>query len=158
MTLHLPPRPVRGLVACIALACLLTGARPARAADRATEAAAKQALAAAMRDHTAGDDDGAILQLQRARKACGTGRCSTVMRASILRDLGVFQFSRGDRAKASASFSDALDVEPDLPWNAAFDAADLVAEWAAVKAERAALKETPPQGELRSRTGERAGR
>jgi hypothetical protein len=139
---------VRDLLACIAFACLVTGTRPARALDRQAETGAKQALAAAMKDHAAGDDDGAILRLQRTRKACGSGRCSAAIRASILRDLGAFQFARGDHAKASASFSDALDIEPDLPWNAAIDAADVVAEWAAVKAERAALKETPPQGDF----------
>lgn len=140
--------PWRHLVWWLAFACLMATGRPASALDRKAEAGAKAALAAALKDHTAGDDDGAILALQKARKACGANRCSAVMRASLLRDLGAIQFVRGDHQKASTSFNDALELAPTLPWNAAFDGKEVVAEWATVKEERAAVHETPPQGDF----------
>ena len=123
-------------------------ARPAYALDRATEAAAKQALALALKDHAAGDDDGALARLQKARRACGSSRCAPATRASVLRDLGALSFLRGNPENASALFAEALEVAPDLPWNAVFDAREVVDEWAAVKAERAALRETPPEGDF----------
>jgi hypothetical protein len=134
-------------LACAAFALLAAGGRPVRAADAKAEAAAKQAMAGALKDHAAGDDDGAVLRLQKARKACGA-KCGKPTRAALLRSLGAVQFMRGDKAKASATFGEALDLAADLPWDAAIDNPDVVAEWEAVKAERAALKETPPKGDF----------
>jgi hypothetical protein len=136
------------LALAFTLAWLAPGARSASALDRRTEADARQSLILAAKDHAAGDDDGALLRLQRALRACGGSRCATPTRAALLRDIGAAQFARGDRAKASTSFGEALDLAADLPWNATYDAAETVAEWAAVKEERAARTEAPPEGDL----------
>ena len=137
-----------GLAALFAVLWLVVGAKPARALDRKTDTTAKQTLILAAKDHTAGDDDGGILKLQKARKACGSTKCSPATRASVIRDLGALQFLRGDKQKASVSFGEALDVASDIPWNAAYDASEVVAEWAAVKNERAAMHEAPPEGDF----------
>jgi hypothetical protein len=137
-----------GVVPWLVLVCVLFFVRGAWAADPRAETAAKQAMAAAVMDHGAGDDDGAILRLQKARKGCGSGRCSALVRASVLRDLGALQFLRGERAKASATFSDALDAAANVPWNIVFNDHEVTAEWAAVRNERAALRETPPEGDF----------
>jgi hypothetical protein len=122
--------------------------RPAYAVDRNTEAAAKQAMSLALKDHAGGDDEGAMLRLQRARKACGTSKCSQFVRAALLRDIGAITFLRGDHSQASTIFSDALDVQANLAWNPVFDNAEVVAEWSAVKNERAAIHEPRIEGDF----------
>jgi hypothetical protein len=139
---------LRAALASLVLACAFLMPRAAHALDRRTEAAAKQAIVQAAKDHAASDDDGALLRLRRALRSCGSSRCTTPTRAALLRDTGVIEFARGDRTKATTSFGEALDLAEDLPWNAAYDNADVLAEWAAVKDERAALHETPPEGDF----------
>jgi hypothetical protein len=138
---------MRFLVFGVALSCVLF-ARRSLAVDRNAESAAKQAMSLALKDHAAGDDDGAVVRLQKARRACGGNRCSPFVQAALLRDLGAVEFLRGDRGKASGLFSDALDLVANLPWNPAFDASEVAAEWSAVKNERAALHEAPIKGDL----------
>ncbi len=70
------------------------------------------------------------------------------MQGALLRDIGALTFLRGDRAKASGLFSDALDLVPNLAWNPVFDAAELTNEWSAVKNERAALHEPRFEGDF----------
>jgi hypothetical protein len=118
------------------------------ALDRGTEAAAKQALLQAVKDHAAGDDDGAVLRLAKARRACGSNRCSAFVRASIQRDSGAYTFLRGEKAQASALFGEALDLVANLPWNPLLDAPELLAEWADVKNERYAIHERRPEGDF----------
>jgi len=137
-----------GWVVCAAVLSVLGASRPALAIDRRVEIDAKQALALALKEHSAGDDDAAALRLERARKSCGSNRCTAATRAALLRDLGAVTFLRGDKAKASNLFADALDLAPELAWNAPYDNKDVMAEWAAVHNERAALKETPPEGDF----------
>jgi hypothetical protein len=134
-------------IAWLLLALLSTRANLARALDRQTEAAAQRALSAAASDHAAHDDDGGLLRLRRALKGCGSSRCSPTTRAALLRDIGAFQFVRGDKAQASSTFNEALDAAPDIGWNTAWGE-DVASEWTAVHNERAALGETPPEGDL----------
>jgi len=130
------------------LASLVLLARPALALDRRTDAAAKQALVLAAKDHASGDNDGALLRLQKALRACGGNRCTVATRAAVIRDSGAIQFARGEKPKASFTFGNALDLAPDLAWSSVYDDKDMMAEWAAVKDERAALRERPPEGDL----------
>lgn len=146
--------PVRGsrtawlaLVGAVLLALLLVP-RSARALDRRTDAAGKQAVVSAAKDHAAGDNDGALLGLEKAYRACPGSRCGAATRAALLRDIGVIQFARGEKQKASVAFGQALDVDPEIAWNAVYDAKEPMAEWAAVKEERGALHESPPAGDF----------
>ena len=152
LTPNLPFHSLRGSsLAWLGLAGLLSfgvGERSAFALDRRTDAAAKQAMTLAAKDHAASDDDGALIRLQRAMKACGGARCAASTRGALARDTGAIQFARGEHQKASIAFGQALDLDADLPWNAAYDAKDMVAEWAAVKDERAALHEALPEGDF----------
>jgi len=134
-------------MALCVLVCLLLAARTAMADSRA-EAAARAALANAAKDHAAGDDDGGLLRLVRARKACGSKACSATTRGALARDMGALEFLKGEHAKASAAFAEALDIDPNLPWSTSLDSAEAAAEWSAVKNERAALRETPPEGDF----------
>ncbi len=139
---------LRLLVATATLAFAFAWGRPALAVDRRIDAAAKHALLVAAKDHAAGDDEGGILKLQKTRKSCGGNRCSAATRAAVMRDLGALQFLKGDKQKAAASFAEALDISGDVTWNAVYDAKEVVAEWAAVRNERAAMHETPPEGDF----------
>lgn len=142
-------RSARAWLASLCLGvCFLLSARSSEALDRATDTAARQALVVAAKDHTAGDEDSALLRLQKALRTCGSSRCSTTTRASLFRDIGAIQFARGERQKAAAAFGEALDIAADLPWNATYAAPDMLAEWTAAKDERAARAETPPEGDL----------
>jgi len=127
---------------------LLLAPLSAHAQGRRYEIEAKQALVLAQKEHAAGDDDAAALRLEKARKGCGANKCTPATQANVLMNLGALSFLRGDKAKASALFHDALDAVPTLAWNAVFDAPPVVAEWAAVKAERAAQNERSPEGDF----------
>jgi hypothetical protein len=127
---------------------MVTWARPSGAVDRRAEAAAKQALILAVKEHASKDYDSALLLLVRATRGCSSSKCTPGTKAALLRDSGVMQFERGEKAKASAMFREALDVDSEVAWSEDYDAAPTVAEWAAVKDELAALHETPPTGDL----------
>jgi hypothetical protein len=143
----------RSLLPRVALGvCILCGllalATPALAVDRRAEAAANEALTVAATDHAARDYDGALLLLVRATRGCSSSKCNPRTKAALLRDSGVMQFEKGEKVRASALFREALDIDAELPWNAVYDAAETIAEWAAVKDEVEALHETAPAGDL----------
>lgn len=138
----------RVAAAILAIAWMLASARPGWALDRRAEAAAKQAILLAAKDYVAKDYDGALFKLVRATKGCSASKCTPATKGALLRDAGVMQFEKGEKAKASALFRDALDADADLSWNPAYSAPETLAEWAAVKDELGALFETPPSGDL----------
>jgi hypothetical protein len=110
-------------VAVIFAACTLF-ARPAHA-DKATEAAAKDALKRAAKEYTRADYVKAAARLQKALKACGEKRCTVATKAALLRDLGASRYRAGDQDAARSAWDDAKKLQPDLELAPEYDAPDL---------------------------------
>ena len=121
------------LVLGAALATSSFVAMPAHAADRRTEAAAKDALKRAANDYLSTDYATGAARLQKALRACGGVRCTPATRAALLRDLGTMQFRNGDVGVAKKSWADALKFQPDLSLNPDYETPDLRAAWDEVK-------------------------
>jgi hypothetical protein len=136
-----------GVAASLVLA-LLALAMPARAADRRTEAAAKDALRKAQQDYTRLDYDRAEARLQRAEHACGANRCTRGTKAALLRDLGTMQLLRGEPDAAAYSWAEALKVSPDVDLNPAYEKPDVRGEWEAARDKAGAGAVEQPAGDF----------
>jgi hypothetical protein len=135
-------RPVRqtlSLLFLIALLfCIPSIPHDAVAAEARTEAGARDALKQAERDYRGKNYSVAAARLQRALKACGTGRCMPTTRGALLCDIGTMQFRRGDKDAARRSWIDAVTVFPDVNLNAPYETSDLRAAFEAARSASAA--------------------
>ncbi len=141
-------RALRAIAAFAALAFVVLFSGNAGAVDKRVEAQARAAIKAAAADYAANDYAQGILRLRKASKACGTSACGAMVRAELLRDIGVLQLAGGDTDKASASFLEALLTESSVDWNPAYDKPDLRAEWEAAKDEAAFVGRSQPSGDF----------
>jgi|HubBroStandDraft_1064217.scaffolds.fasta_scaffold03798_1 hypothetical protein len=128
----------------------LLAPRRAVALDARVEAAAVAAMTQAAGEVRANDVASAMLRLARAKKACGTDRCSPETKAALLRDLGAVLARATDTDDAVRSFREALALEPDGQLDPRYDAPEARAAWQAATAEtggakpRSDLNHTPP--------------
>lgn len=126
---------------------LVVAARPSLAEDKRTENAAKDALKKANAEYDTGRYDPAIARLQKALTACGASKCTTTTKATVLRDLGVMQWKKGDKESASVSFVQSLALEPSL--DMPFEGNDLRDEWEASRDEASLVKSQQPSGDFK---------
>jgi len=124
-----PFRPLVARIAASALLLLTFFAARSALADPHTEAAAKEALGKAQNDYVTANYAAAEARLKQAVHACGANRCGSLVRATLLRDLGVMQFRTGDKSGAAKSFGDALALEPALVLDPNYDASDVGAAY-----------------------------
>ncbi len=123
--------PVRSaIISSLVCALALTLSQDALA-DARTEAAAKAAIKKAAADFAALNYGTGAGRLQKALRACGDTRCSSVLRGSLLMDLGAMQFKKGEKDLASKSWNDAVKLQPGIAFDPAFDQPDLRAAFAA---------------------------
>lgn len=116
---------IRALVAVPAALLVTSAALPAHAANKRDEAAAKAALKKAENDYLATNYEAAIVRLSKAARACGASRCTKETQAAVLRDLGTMQFRNGDLGASKKTWTQALQIQPDLTLNPDYDAPDL---------------------------------
>lgn len=112
------------IVSLLLAAFFVAFARPAFADARA-EAAAKAASKKALTDYRAMNYGTAATRLQKALATCGTKRCSAATRASLLADLGVMQFKKGNKDDATNSWTAAAKAQPGVALNAAYASGDV---------------------------------
>ena len=122
-----------------AIVTLLVGAlavtfAPDARADARAEGAAKAAIKKAASDYAALNYGTGANRILKALKVCGVARCSTVIRGSLLMDLGAMQYKKGDKDLATKSWTDAAKLQPGIGFDPAFDAPDLRAAFAAATA------------------------
>lgn len=113
--------------------------RPAFAFNAHADAAANDALEKAKGDFAAKKLAAAVARLDKAAKACGPDKCAPATKAAVLRDLGVMQLHKGDKAGANKSFKAAIALQSDLPLDPAYDTPDVREAW-----ERAGGAPKPP--------------
>ena len=135
--------------ALFALAALLfVSPRPAFAADKRVEAAAKEALRRAEQEFSISDYEKAIGRLERALRACGANKCVPGTKAQLWRDLGTMQLRKGERDDAFTSLSNAVKLDPKLDLNPAYEADDTRALWEAAKELGSAEGAPQPTGDF----------
>lgn len=118
---------MRATIVSLLVAALVVAFAPSAFADARTEAAAKAATKKAQTDYKAMNYGTAATRLQKALTACGTKKCSAATRASLLADLGVMQFKKGNKDDANKSWSDASKAQPGVALNAAYASGDVQA-------------------------------
>jgi hypothetical protein len=100
---------------------------PSASADARAEAAAKAAAKKAQVDYKAMNYGTAATRLQKALATCGTKRCSAGTRASLLVDLGVMQFKKGNKDDATKSWTDAAKAQPGVALRPAYASGEVQA-------------------------------
>ncbi len=105
--------PSRAISSTLVVMSILALAAPARA-DKRAEAVARDALKKAETDYLATSYAAAAARLKKALRVCGTKRCVPETRALLLRDIGTMQLETGDEKSATASWNEALELQPDL--------------------------------------------
>jgi hypothetical protein len=120
-------RAIVSIAASTLLACILV-ARTA-SADPRSEAAAKDALQKAQNDYLAMNYPAAATRLSKAAQVCGAKNCTSITKATVLRDLGTMQFRAGDKNAAAKSWADALALQPTITVSPDYDASDVGAAW-----------------------------
>jgi hypothetical protein len=118
-------------IVSIAASTLLVCTFIARAAsaDPRSEAAAKDALQKAQNDYLALNYTAAATRLSKAAQVCGAKNCTSITKATVLRDLGTMQFRAGDKNAAAKSWADALALQPTITVSPDYDASDVGAAW-----------------------------
>ncbi len=134
-------------VVLVLLAFSLTS-RPAFAADRRVELAARDALRRAEQEFAISDYDKAIGRLERALRACGSNKCGQSLKAQLWRDLGTMQIRKGEKDDALTSFGSALKIDPTIDLNPAYEADDTRALFQAAKDLATAASGPQPTGDF----------
>lgn len=116
---------VRVTIVSLLVATLVVAFAPSALADARAEAAAKAATKKAQTDYKAMNYGTAATRLQKALTTCGTKRCSAATRASLLADLGVMQFKKGNKDDATKSWGDAAKAQPGIALNPAYASGDV---------------------------------
>src|SRR5205814_232277 len=99
------------------------------AADRRSEATAKEAIARADDDYLQSNFDRALKRLQAAERVCGEASCTAPMHAALLRDIGTMELRLGAPDAAASSFRRARKLDPSIRLNPSYDAKDLREAW-----------------------------
>jgi hypothetical protein len=136
-----------GLSGPAVLLALMTTS-PASAADRATEASARQVLERAASDFAAMNYDTGATRLVKMVHTCRVRRCKAATRAALLRDLGAMQFRMGDFGESKKSWADAIKLEPDIELGSSYDSSDLRAAFAEAKGVSPTAAAQPPLGDF----------
>lgn len=118
---------VRITLISLLVATLFLTFAPSAFADARAETAAKAAAKKAQADYLAMNYGTAATRLQKALKTCGTKRCSAATRASLLADLGVMQFRKGNKDDANQSWAAAAKAQPGVAINQAYASGDVQA-------------------------------
>ena len=121
---------------------------PDALADARAEGAAKAAIKKAAVDYSALNYGTGANRLLKALRVCGETRCSTVIRGSLLMDLGAMQFKKGEKDLAGKSWTDAAKLQPGIAFDPAFDAPDLRTAFAAATGGGGAGGGPPPAGDF----------
>jgi hypothetical protein len=109
----------------LVVAALVATFAPSAFADARAEAAAKAATKKAQADYKAMNYGRAATRLQKALTTCGTKKCSPATRASLLADLGVMQFKKGNKDDATKWWTDAAKAQPGVALNSAYASGDV---------------------------------
>ena len=108
------------------IACLVgaTAASEARADARA-ENAATQTVDKAGKDFVAKKYAAGITKLQKALQGCAKKKCSDSVRARLSADLGALQFRKGDKKRATKTWSDAAKLDANVSLDSPYDSPDV---------------------------------
>jgi hypothetical protein len=122
---------VRITIVSLLVAALFVSFAPSAFADARAEAAAKAASKKSQADYKAMNYGTAATRLQKALATCGTKKCSAATRASLLADLGVMQFKKGNKDDANASWALAAKTQPGVALTPAYASGDVEAAFEA---------------------------
>jgi hypothetical protein len=113
---------------------LVMGARGAAAADPKVEKEAQALQKKAIEeDNLNVNYSGAVKKLQSAIAKCDGDKCSSAIKASLLRDLGAMQILNGGVDDGKASFGQAIGMEASIELDPAYKNPQLEGIWAEVK-------------------------
>jgi hypothetical protein len=118
----------------IAVVVAISVAAPAWAADPKIEKEAQALQKKAIEeDNLNVDYPAAVKKLQSALAKCDGDKCSSGLKASLLRDLGAMQILGGSQDEGKASFAQALSFDSSIDLDPAYKNPQLEAIWADVK-------------------------
>lgn len=103
---------------------------PALAADARIERDARALQKAAIEEDSLNMNYAvAVRKLQVAVGKCGSDKCSTSLKATLLRDLGAMQVLNGSVDEGKATFSQALQLDPSIELDPAYKSTALDGVW-----------------------------
>ena len=109
------------LVACLVGATAASEAR----ADARSESAATQTIDKAGKDFATKKYAAGITKLQKALQGCAKKKCSDAVRARLSADLGALEFRKGDKKKATKTWSDATKLDANVLLDSPYDSPDV---------------------------------
>jgi hypothetical protein len=125
------------LAACLLALVLVFWPRPALAQNKAVEAQARALDKKAMDDdYLATEFDKATDKINQAIAKCGTDKCGAALRAQLKRDLGVIQVAAGKKDAATASFAEAIKIDPNVQLDPDLKTKEVETAWDDAKGRR----------------------